>query len=72
VEALVRGYEGSFGPICFLQTTPCGPVISIPQTIVYLHWLIEGELHSQVIAVLEHPYWVVIHKESAQPHLPLF
>jgi len=67
VEALVGGYEGGFGPICFLQTTPCGPVISIPQTVVYLHWLVKWELHSQVIAVLEYPYWVVIHIETAHP-----
>jgi len=61
VKPLVLCYERSFGPICFLQTTPCGPIISIPQTVVYLHGLVEGELHSQLLQVLEHPYWDVIH-----------
>ena len=65
VEALVSGYEGSFGPICLLQTTPCGPVICIPQAVVDFHGLVEWEFDSQVLAVLEHPDWDVINKESA-------
>jgi len=72
VEPLVGCYEWSFGPVCFLQTTPCCPVISVPQTVVYLHWLVEWEFHSQVLAVLEHPDWHIVHKEPAHPTFQSF
>lgn len=63
VEAFVGGYEWSFGPVCLLQSTPRRPVICVPQTVVYLHGLLEWVSHSQVLAVLEHSDWDVIHEE---------
>jgi len=72
VEPLVRCYERGFRPICFLQTTPCGPIIGIPQTVVYLHRLVEWKLHSQVLAVLEHPDWNIVHKEPKKNTPPHF
>jgi len=72
VKPLVRCYEGCFRPIRFLQTTPRCPVISVPQTVVDLHWLVEWEFHSQVLAVLEHPDWHLVHKEPAHPQHQIF
>jgi len=70
VKPLVRCYEGCFRPIRFLQTTPRCPVISVPQTVVDLHWLVEWEFHSQVLAVLEHPDWHLVHKEHNLIQVP--
>ena len=65
VEALVRGYKGSLGPVCLLQATPCGPVVCVPEAWIYLHGLVKWESYPQVFVVLEHPYWHIIHKEPA-------
>lgn len=65
VEAPVGCDEWGLGPVRLLKPAPRGPIVGVPETRVYLHWLVEWEFHPQVLAVLEHPDWHIVHEESA-------
>lgn len=65
MKSPVRSDERSLAPVSLLEAASCRPIIGIPQAWIDLHWLIEGEPHSQILAILEHSNWHIIHIETA-------
>ena len=53
IEVSVGSCEWSLCPICLHKSTSCCPVISIPQTRIYPHWLILWEGNPNSLRVLE-------------------
>jgi hypothetical protein len=56
--------EGCLGPISFHQSSSCGPVVSIPEARVNLHWLALGEGNADLFSILEYSYGNVINHEA--------
>lgn len=53
IEVPIRSCEGGMRPVGLNKTTPCCPIISIPETRVDSHWLVLWEWNTQWFWVLE-------------------
>lgn len=64
IKIPVRGNERSLSPVCLNQTTPCSPIISIPQARINSHWLILWERNTIALQVLEFSNGGAINREA--------
>lgn len=53
IKVSTRSCKWSFCPICFDKTASCCPVISVPETRVYSHWLVFWVRNVDWLQVLE-------------------
>ena len=53
IEVSIGSCERSLCPICLHKSTPCGPIISIPEAWVYLHGLVFWKWNANWLQVLE-------------------
>lgn len=66
IEVPVRSSKRSFAPICLDKTASCSPVIGIPETRIYFHWLTLRVLHPNRLKVLELSNWRPINIETGK------
>ena len=65
-EVSVGSSKGCLAPVCLDKSTSCCPIISIPKTWVYPHWLVLWKWNPNWLWVLELSNGSAIHRVSEQ------